>query len=305
MKAKLIHLAVATLTLCVVAAQLTGSQPQSNVDQNKQEAEKIARPQVEEQRQQAEKQAEASLDQEAIVAITETTNAVKAITENRLPEATAAIERATGKIAVLLARNSKTALIPVAIGVQLIDLAPLEIDAIRTRAKLAERATSDRELPMARVLLDGLTSEIRVRTTNVPLITYPIALQTAARLLDEKKTDDASGVLLAALNTLVVTDQVTPLPLLLTRAAIDAAQSVREKDKNAAQTHLATARHELERAKELGYAAKDPEYTALNKSIADLAKQVKGNDDTQPAFERLKERVSAFFKRQSETKRPS
>lgn len=305
MKTKLIHLAVATLTLCVGAGQLTGNQPQNNIDQKKQEAEKSARPQVEQQRQQAEKQAEANLDQEAIAAITETTNAVKAITENRIPEAISAIERATGKIDVLLARNARNALIPVAIGVHLIDLAPLEIDAIKTRAKLAERATDDRELPTARVLLDGLTSEIRVRTTNLPLVTYPIALKTAARLLDEKKAEDASGVLLTALNTLVVTDQATPLPLLLARAAIDTAQSLREKDRDAAQSLLATARYELDRAKELGYAAKDPEYTALSKSISDLEKQVKGNGDTQTAFERLKERVANFFKRQSETKRPS
>lgn len=305
MKTKLIHLAVATFTLGLGTGPLTGSQPRNDVEQKKQEAEKGARPKVEEQRQQAEKQAEASLDQEAIAAITETTHAVKAITENRIPEAISAIERATGKIDVLLARNPKTALIPVAIDVSLVDLAPVDIDAIKTRAKLAERATADRELPTARVLLDSLTSEIRVRTTNLPLVTYPIALRTAARLLEEKKTEDARGLLLVALNTLAVIDQVTPLPLLLTRVAIDEAQSVREKDKNAAQTHLATARHELERAKELGYAAKDPEYAALNKNIADLEKQVKGTGDTQPAFERLKERVGAFFKRQSETKRPT
>jgi hypothetical protein len=305
MKTKLIQLAVASFTLCLGTGPLTGSQPRNNVDQKKQEAEKRARPEVEQQRQQAEQQAEASLDQEAIAAITETTNAVKAITEKRIPEAVSAIERATGKIDVLLARNPKTALIPVAIAVHLIDLAPLEIEAIKARAKLAERATDERDLPTARVLLDSLTSEIRVRTTNLPLVTYPLALKTAARLLAEKKTDDASAVLLVALNTLAVIDQVTPLPLLLTRVAIDEAQALREKDKNAAQTHLATARHELERAKELGYAAKDPEYAALNKSIADLEKQVKGNGDTQPAFERLKERVASFFKRQSETKRPS
>lgn len=305
MKTKLIPLAVATLALCIGAGRLTGSQPPSDLEQKKQDAEKRARPEVEQQRQQAQQQAEARLDQEAIAAITETTNAVQAITENRIPEATAAIERATGKVDVLLARNPKDALIPVAVDVSLIDLAPLEIDAIKAHAKAAERATADRELPTARVLLEGLTSEIRVRTTNLPLVTYPLALQTAARLLDEKKNDEASDVLLAALNTLAVIDQATPLPLLLTRVSIDEAQSLREKDKNAAQIHLATARHELERAKELGYAAKDPEYTALNKSIADLEKQVKGDGDTQPAFERLKERVATFFKRQSETKRPS
>lgn len=305
MKTKFIPLAGAIVTLGLGTASLTAAQPRNDVDHNKHEAEKCSRPEVEGQRQEAEKQAAANLDQEAIAAITETTNALKAISENRMPDAMSAIERATGKIDVLLARNPKSALIPVAIDVNLIDLAPLEIDAIKTRARLAERATDDRELPMARVLLDGLTSEIRVRTTNLPLVSYPAAMQTAARLLDEKKTEDATNVLLTALNTLVVTDQATPLPLLLTRAAIDAAQTVRDKDKNAAQSHLAMARFELERARELGYAAKDPEYTALDRSISDLEKQVQGTGDTQPAFEKLKERVAAFFKRQSETKRPT
>ena len=206
---------------------------------------------------------------------------------------------------MLLARNPKNALVPVAAEVLLIDLAPLEIETIKARARLAERATDDRDFPAARVVLDGLTSEIRVRTSGLTLVSYPIALKTAARLLDAKKNADASGILLLALNTLVVTDQATPLPLLLARAAIDAAHAQREKDKAAAQTHLASARLELERAKELGYAAKDPEYTTLNKSISDLEKQVKGNGDTASAFERVKDRLTAFFRRQSEPKRSS
>jgi hypothetical protein len=305
MKNKLLHLAIISLTLCASSGRLAAEQRRNDVDQKKNEAEKSARPEIEEQRQQAEKQAEAKLDPEAVAAITETAAALKAIADNRIPEALSAIERATGKIDVLLARNPKNALVPVAAEVHLIDLAPLEIEAIKARARLAERATDDRDFPAARVVLDGLTSEIRVRTSTLPLVTYPVALKTAARLLDEKKNADASGMLLVALNTLVVMDQATPLPLLLARAAIDAAQAQREKNKAAAQTHLATARLELERAKELGYAAKDPEYTTLNKSISDLEKQVKGNGDTASAFERVKDRLTAFFRRQSEPKRSS
>jgi len=37
-------------------------------------------------------------------------------------------------------------------------------------------------------------------------------LKEAARLLDQKKTKEASDVLLTALNTLMVVDNVTPLP---------------------------------------------------------------------------------------------
>jgi len=40
-------------------------------------------------------------------------------------------------------------------------------------------------------LLYSLESEIRARTYNLPLATYPLALQEAARLLDQGKNDDA------------------------------------------------------------------------------------------------------------------
>jgi hypothetical protein len=53
---------------------------------------------------------------------------------------------------------------------------------------------------------------------------------------------------LSASNALVVIDRVTPLPPVLARAAIDEAQTVRDKDR--ALKLLATARNELVRAKE-------------------------------------------------------
>jgi hypothetical protein len=56
------------------------------------------------------------------------------------------------------------------------------------------------------------------------------------------------------------------------------------------------------RAKELGYAAKDEEYEALHDEISSLEKQVKGNEDVTATFSGLKEKLSAFLKRQSERK---
>jgi hypothetical protein len=81
------------------------------------------------------------------------------------------------------------------------------------------------DLPKARTLLDFLRSEIRVRTYHLPLATYPAALQEAARLLDQKKTREAGTVLLVALNTLDVIDQVSAIPLLLAKEAINEAQT--------------------------------------------------------------------------------
>ncbi len=262
-----------------------------------------ARPEIEKQRKDAEQQAEKTLDKEAIAAIDETRNALKAVEQDKPDEAIAAIERATGKITVLLSRNPATALIPVSEEVEVIDGAPEDPQAIKDLQRVLERAVSDKDYPMARVVLLGLTSEIRARSYDLPLATYPAALKEAARLLDEKKTKEAGVVLEAALNTLVVIDRVYPLPLVLAQTAIDQAQSLRDKDRDAAQKLLVTARQELERAKALGYAGNDPEYDSLNKAISDLEAQLKGKGDTSGAFTRLKEKIASFFKRQSESER--
>jgi hypothetical protein len=50
-------------------------------------------------------------------------------------------------------------------------------------------------------------------------------LKEAALLLDQKKNDEAKNALLSAINILVAVDRVTPIPLLLARAAINRAQT--------------------------------------------------------------------------------
>ena len=79
-------------------------------------------PDIEKRRQEAQQQAQKNLDQEAIAAITETENAIAAIASGNKAEALAAIERATGKINVLVARNPATALLPVSAEVDIIEL---------------------------------------------------------------------------------------------------------------------------------------------------------------------------------------
>jgi hypothetical protein len=143
-------------------------------------------------------------------------------------------------------------------------------------------------------------SEIRVRAFNLPLETYPDVLTHAARLLGENKTRDANNVLLTALNTLVAIDYVTPIPLLLARAAVDEAQRLANSDRQAAQSHLEMAENQLQRCKDLGYAARDPEYLVLRDSISELRKQLKRNEDTGSAFKKIKEKLAGILKRQSD-----
>jgi hypothetical protein len=154
---------------------------QADLKEQRKHAEQRMRPEVEAQRRQAQQEVE------AIAAIQQTERAVIAIAEDRVDEALAAIEQATGKIDVLLSRNPATALIPVNVPVNVIDTAPQDVDDIAFLKNTAEMAMDLNDLPRARTLLDFLRSEVRVRTYHLPLATYPAALQEAARLLDQKR----------------------------------------------------------------------------------------------------------------------
>ena len=299
-----LRLAAIGLALCV-ASPLTahaapsatgGAQPSAEA---RAQARAKARPDIEARRLDAEREARKTLDADAIAAIAETETAIKAIDAGNTGEALAAIERATGKIDIIVARNPATALIPVRLEVEAIDVAPTDPQLIKTLTDAAEQAVQETDYPAARTVLERLISEIRVRTYNIPLGSYPAALKEAARLLDAGRIPEANLVLVTALNTLVVVDGVTPLPVAVAQAGVEEAAKLREKDKAAAERLLATAKSELERAKLLGYAAKDPEYAALNGAITDLEKQLRGNTDTASAFTKLTDRIASFFKRQS------
>lgn len=279
------------------------AQAKPDLEKQKSQADQQARPEIEQQRQQAEQQAQKTLDKDAIAAIDQTEQAISAIANNKTDEALTAIEAATGKINILLARNPSNALIPVDLEVHVIDTAPRDRGAVIELAQHASKAVDDMDFPDARILLHALMSEIRIRTYNLPLATYPIALQEAARLLDQKKNKEASDVLLTALNTLVAADRVMPIPLLVARELINQAQTQGPKDKNAAQSLLERAQAELQRAKDLGYASHDPEYKNLSDQISNVQKQLRSNENTSSVFAQLKQRWDAFVKRISERER--
>jgi murein L,D-transpeptidase YcbB/YkuD len=284
----------------MTSSERTASHVLADLEQQRRQADQRMRPEVETQRREAQQIAATTLDDEAIAAIQQTERALTAIAEGRIEEALAAIEQATGKINILLSRNPATALIPVNVQVNVIDTAPQSISDIVLLRDAADAALEINDLPAARTLLDSLRSEIRVRSYNLPLATYPVALQRAARLLDQKNTGEAGTVLLIALNTLAVIDQVTPLPLLLAREAVNQAQATNDKD--VAQKLLEAADDQLVRLMELGYTPDNSEYSALRDEIKNLRKQLKGNEDTTSLFSRIKEKLASLTRRQSERK---
>jgi hypothetical protein len=273
--------------------------PTSDLQKQHQEAEQQFRPDIETQRQQNENEAKQTLDQDAIAAVGLTGAAIKSIAANKKDEALTSIERATGKVNILLARNPASALIPVSVDVLVIDTAPADPKVIDQIVQRATDATKHRDLPVARILLASLVSELRIRTTSLPLATYPAALQRAAQLLDQGKNQDAGKVLLTAVNTLVMVDHVIPLPLLLAQAAIDAANSQRQ-NKDIALTLLKTARNEANQSRLLGYLSSDSEYKGLDDEISSIESAIEGKGDTSSMFSHLRDRIAAFLNKQKQ-----
>jgi hypothetical protein len=275
------------------------SSPAPDFQKQHEQAEEQFRPGIESERQKDQKEAEQALDQDAITAVEQTEGAIRSIAENNKAAAMASIERATGKINILLAKNPASALIPVHAEVVTINAAPTDVKAVDQIVQQATDATKRRNLPQARLLLASVVSEIRIRTTSLPLGTYPAALQQSARLLDQGKNQDAGDVLLTAVNTLVIVDHVIPIPLLLAQSAIDAANSQRQ-DKEVALILLKAARNAADLSRHLGYLSDDSEYKAIDQEIANLEKAIEGPSDTSSLFAHLRDRISAFVKRQKE-----
>ncbi len=261
-------------------------------------------PELGKQRDEAEREGARTLDKEAIAAVQETIGAVRALSESKTDAALQAIERATGKIDIVLARNPEAALVPIDLEVLIIDNVPEDWDEsqIASVADVASLTIDELDFPTARAMLRRLMSEIRVRTYHLPLATYPAALKEAARLLADQKPNDAHAVLLTALGALVMMDRIISIPLLLAREHIDQAQAAAAADKGRAQQLLEKAKKELGRSRSLGYAGYDPEYLTLRDEISKLAKQLESGDETGFGFGKLKEKFAALLKRQSEPK---
>lgn len=256
----------------------------------------------EQQRQDAERSAQGEVNQDATAVIRETRNALDAIAKSDKASAIASLERATGKVNILLARNPATALIPESVEVVLHDTAPSDRSVITAQTDAILAAINRRDYALARVLLDSLRSEIRIRTSNVPLATYPAALREAARLLEAGKNEDATETLRAALSTVVIIDRALALPLIRAAQAIEAAQDLSGKQKAEALRHLAVARSQLEQAQALGYLESD-KAPGLTGQITAIETLLQRNQNAAAAFAKLRGDLGTTSREQSDATR--
>lgn len=234
---------------------------------------------------------------EALAAIGATREAIDALAGDDADAALAALERATGKLELIVARRPELALAPVDVRIVETDLyaTAAEVEAAR---KEAQELLEAGEIQDARMLVSGLASEIVIETVNLPLATYPDAIRSAVPLIDEGKLDESRVLLEDTLSTLVVrTEAVIPIPLARAEALLAEAEELAKKsDRSQEQeqrleTLLDDARAEFELAKALDY-GETKQFEELLSELEQIEDKVAGGGSGTGFFDRISQQLS-------------
>ena len=235
---------------------------------------------------------------EASGALAETRNALKALEENDTESALAALEKVTGKLALIVARAPELALAPVDVDVIIHDLYA-NPETVKAQVKAAKEFLDDGAVQAAREILSVLASETRIRTIHIPLATYPAAIAAIAPLIDEGKIDEAKEELQLTLNTLVVTKEVIPLPVVRARVLLKAAEELAENEERTIKQNdeltdlLEAARVQVKLARILGYGEK-AQFQPILDDIKEIEEQTRGGKSGSGFFDAIKEKLAEF-----------
>ena len=244
----------------------------------------------------AENKAEQSkeLIKEAIRALKYTQDAYIYLHKNKTDKALESLKKAIGELTVILNKPNAPYLLPVDIRVE-VDEYIGDIKNIAKQVRTAKIALAKNQLPLTRNILNTLKSEIDIKAINIPLATYPDAIKLAIKYINENKIKEAQDVIAMALNTLVTTDTIIPIPIVKANDLVIAASKIAKKDKKQTLKYLEEAKKQLKIAELLGYTStSDTTYKMLKNSIENIENKLNHNKNTDSFFEDLKTKLKEF-----------
>ncbi|MCE7886688.1 MAG: hypothetical protein DYH13_04195 [Alphaproteobacteria bacterium PRO2] len=142
--------------------------------------------------------------------------------------------------------------------------------------------------------------ETVISTANIPLATYPASIKEAVRLIDQNKMEEAKTVLQTALNTLVITEAVIPLPVIRAREFLKEAETLSEKAERTPEDNqrltalLDASRKEIEMAQALGYGTKK-DFDTFYKELSLIEEKTSGGKSGSGFFESIKTSMTSMF----------
>ncbi|MCU6433544.1 YfdX family protein [Undibacterium sp. Jales W-56] len=290
----LLSIGMTTATPGLAATSSPASKPQLQSASSK-----AVQSQVDKQTADAAAEKRKQLLSDAAAAIAQTQQALKALEDKKTDVALKALTEATGKLELIVARDPSLKMAPVATQVVTFDLFA-DPETVKLAIADAKKALSDGDIPRARSLVEALASETQIRTTNIPLATYPTAIKAITPLIDAGKIDEAKTQLQTALNTLVVTTDVIPLPKLRVENLLKDAQALTEKkdrskdDNDKLANELKTIREQLQMAELLGY-GKKRDFQPMYAQLESIEKSSAGGKSGTNWFDKIRKQISEAF----------
>ena len=235
---------------------------------------------------------------EAAKALEMTGIALKQLDEKKKDEALKTLATVTGQLEIIVAQHPDLSFAPIDSQVVVLDYQG-DKDTVKSIRKEAANLLRDGRLQEARLLIKDIASEIVINTRELPLATYPDVIKSVVPMIDKGDISQAKVTLEQALSTVVVTQDVIPLPVLRASTALAEAKILAKEDKRdekanqALKALLDEAQHQLEWAQTLGYGDKKA-YQPLYDAIKAIAEKTSDGSREQGLFDKLKAKVKAL-----------
>ncbi len=212
---------------------------------------------------------------------------------DKIRQAIAALEAATGKFDIALAAKPELGLVSIDSSVNIFELIT-DWEMVENTTEQALDLLRDHQVQAALKLLLPLQDELVTTTTYLPMATYPDTIKLAAAALVNGKTDKARQILTQGLTSFVVSESVIPLPLLRAEAfLLEAGELEKDKQKDQTLDLLNAAEDQVQLAIALGYTNEDSApYEALVSQIKSLRWAVKGPNAVERLYGELKKSLA-------------
>jgi len=240
------------------------------------------------------KSKQTKLAKEAIESLKYAQVAVLALEHKDAKKATEALEKAIGKLEVIMAAKDAPKLLPIDNVVRVQEFVGTA-DDVEKAVRSVQKLLDEGKVQEARALMMPLVSEIDITVVSLPLASYPDALKLAAKYVHDNKLGKAKEVLYIALSTFTEVTQVVPIPLLESTDLIAAASRIAKEDKERALKYLDAASDALDVAEKLGYVSKsETTYKMLHEKIEAVQKEIRGKNKAEKLFESLANALKEF-----------
>jgi len=305
-KRKLIYLSILVLFAGLIPVQASfaksgdsataAAQKQMMTQENQKQAEKELKQEMEKFENLRE-----PVIQSASSALDDVLESMSLIRDKKYKDAMNKLQQADGKLDTAIAAEPDLSFITVESEIEIfrmLDVPSLEENNQRIKRDLAfaEELLEDGNVQAARTILMDMRDEIVITNTSLPMATYPAAIKEAVAELADGEHDEALATLDTAMNTLVTTETLIPLPIYNARKAVGRASNMDKTQKEKVLATLDFARMELKQAELLGYLHEDSEaYESIEERIEELIEEIKGENMVEKYYGKLKTELNELW----------